>query len=269
MRTISSKNELLVMELSNNVFKRFGIDPTISKDENSGVISLSWNENFVAPANLPEEQLEMAKASHAMSMKVIETCLMHRKQDGLLSDVIGEFIIQETLTVGCAYCVVNSQKDAESFVSRVLHKVDVYEDRYLTVEHPVDKDMLDFTTTAILVYGLSEDEEEALYSAANTNIKAKNMGNKIARIGKKADVAFDAIGHNMVKPLVGSAVGILQTTASVGIEAGVKGVLKFANGAVESWKRADFKNDRDFQQLMMALKKGKESKIDRGRTLKF
>ena len=270
MRTISSKNELLITELSNNVFKRFGIDPTISKDENSGAISLAWNENFVAPANLPEDQLEIAKASHAMSMKVIETCLMHRKQEGLLSDVIGELTIQESLTVGCAYCVVNSAKDAESFMSRVLHKVDIYEDRYLTVEHPVDKDMLDFSTTAIVVYGLSEEEEEALYSAANTNIKAKNLGNKVARMGKKADVAFDAIGHNMVKPLVGSAVGITQTIVSVGVEAGVKGALKFANGAVESWKRADFKNDRDFQQLIGAFKKGKkESKIDRGRTLKF
>lgn len=269
MRTISSKNELLITELSNNVFKRFGIDPTISKDEKSGVINLSWNENFVAPAGLDEAQMEMAKVSHAMSMKVIETCLMHRKQDGLLQDLVEEFIIQESLTIGCAYCVVNSAKDAESFMSRVLHKVDIYEDRYLTVEHPVDKDMLDFSTTAIVVYGLSEDEEEALYSAANTNIKAKDLGNKIARMGKKADVAFDAIGHNMVKPLVGSAVGITQTVVSVGIEAGVKGALKFANGAVESWKRADFKNDRDFQQLMGAFKKGKESKIDRGRTLKF
>lgn len=269
MRTISSKNELLIMELSNNVFKRFGIDPTISKDENSSVISLSWNENFVAPANLTDEQLEMAKASHAMSMKVIETCLMHRKQDGLLDDIVGEFIIQESLTIGCAYCIVNSQKDAENFIARVLHKVEIYEDRYLTVEHPVDKDMLDFTTTAMLIYGLSEDEEEALYSAANANIKAKNIGNKVARMGKKADVAFDAIGHNMIKPLVGSAVGITQTVVSVGIEAGVKGALKFANGAVESWKRADFKNDRDFQQLMRTLKKDKEAKIDRGRTLKF
>lgn len=268
MRTISSKNELLISELSNNVFKRFGIDPAISKGED-GVIELTWNENFVAPANLSEEQLEIAKVSHAISMKIIETCLMHRKQDGLLQDVIGEFVIQESLTVGCAYCVVNSVKDAESFMSRVLHKVDIYEDRYLLVDHPVDKDMLDFTTTAIVVYGLSEDEEEALYSAANTNIKAKDFGNKIARVGKKADVAFDAIGHNMVKPLVGSAVGITQTVVSVGIEAGVKGALKFASGAVESWRRADFKNDRDFQQLMSTLKKGKESKIDRGRTLKF
>ena len=73
----------------------------------------------------------------------------------------------------------------------------------------------------------------------------------------------------MIKPLVGSAVGITQTVVSVGIEAGVKGALKFANGAVESWKRADFKNDRDFQQLMSAFKRDRESKIDRGRTLKF
>ena len=269
MRTISSRNELLITELSNNVFKRFGIDPSMSKDEQTGIIKLAWNENFVAPANLPEDQLEMAKASHAMAMKVIETCLMHRKQDGLLADLEEEFVIQEALTVGCAYCLVNSPKDAESFISRVLHKVDIFEDRYLTVEHPIGKDMLDFTTTALVIYGLTEDEEESLYSAANTNIKAKDLGNKIARMGKKADVAFDAIGHNMVKPLVGSAVGITQTVVSVGIEAGVKGALKFANGAVESWKRADFKNDRDFQQLMSAFKKGKESKIDRGRTLKF
>ena len=269
MRTITSKNELLINELSNNVFKRFGIDPTISKDEKNDAISLSWNETFKAPANISDEQLEIAKASHAMSMKVIETCLMHRKQDGLLDDIIGNFIIQESLTVGCAYCIVNSQKDAESFVSRVLNKVEIYEDRYLTVDHPIDKEMLDFTTTAILVYGLSEEEEEALYSAANANIKAKHIGNKVARLGKKADVAFDAIGHNMIKPLVGSAVGITQTVVSVGIEAGVKGALKFANGAVESWKRADFKNDRDFQQLMSAFKRDRESKIDRGRTLKF
>ena len=269
MRTITSKNELLINELSNNVFKRFGIDPTISKDEKNDAISLSWDETFKAPANISDEQLEIAKASHAMSMKVIETCLMHRKQDGLLDDIIGNFIIQESLTVGCAYCIVNSQKDAESFVSRVLNKVEIYEDRYLTVDHPIDKEMLDFTTTAILVYGLSEEEEEALYSAANANIKAKHIGNKVARLGKKADVAFDAIGHNMIKPLVGSAVGITQTVVSVGIEAGVKGALKFANGAVESWKRADFKNDRDFQQLMSAFKRDRESKIDRGRTLKF
>lgn len=269
MRTISSKNETLIMELSNNVFKRFGIDPTIAKDDNTGIIKLAWNEVFVAPIDMDPEMEEVYKASHAMSMKVIETCLLHRKQEGLLTDIEGEFIIQDSLTVGCAYCVVNSQKDAQDFMSRVLHKTEIYEDRYLTVEHPIDKDMLDFTTTAIVVYGLTEDEEESLYGAANANIKAKNIGNKIARAGKKADVAFDAIGHNMVKPLVGSTVGIAQTVISVGIEAGVKGALKFANGAVESWKRADFKNDRDLQQLMKAFKKGKESKIDRGRTLRF
>lgn len=269
MRTISSKNEVLINELSNNVFKRFGIDPTINKTED-GATSLAWNEVFSAPLGMTDEQeIEYARAQHAMAMKVIETCLMHRKQAGLLVDVIGELNIQESLTVGCAYCVVNSQKDAQDFMSRVLHKVDIYEDRYLLVEHPIDKEMLDFTTTAIVIFGLTEDEEEALYSAANTNLKAKDIGNKVARLGKKTDVAFDAIGHNMIKPLVGSAVGITQTVVSVGIEAGVKSALKFANGAVESWKRADFKNDRDFQQLMSAFKKEKASKIDRGRTLKF
>ena len=266
MRTIISKNEILINELAENVFKRFGVDPTISKKD-SGEIMLAWNDVFTNTANLKDQELEIAKASHAMSSKVIETCLMHRGEEGLLDDAV--FSINKELTVGCAYCVVNSPKDAEDFISRVLHKIEIYEERYAIVEHPISKDMLDFTTTAIVVYGLSEDEEESLYATANTNIKAKNLGNKVAKIGKRADVAFDAIGHNMVKPLVGSAVGITQTIVSVGVEAGVKGALKFANGAVESWKRADFKNDRDFIQLMSVLKKGKDSKIDRGRTLKF
>jgi hypothetical protein len=122
MRTITSKNELLINELSENVFKRFGVDPTISKND-ANEIALAWKDTFTNSANLEGQELEIAKASHAMSLKVIETCLMHRKEEGLLADA--NVAISQELTVGCAYCVVNSPKDAESFVSRVLNKVDI------------------------------------------------------------------------------------------------------------------------------------------------
>ena len=59
MRTIISKNEILINELAENVFKRFGVDPTISKKD-SGEIMLAWNDVFTNTANLKDQELEIA-----------------------------------------------------------------------------------------------------------------------------------------------------------------------------------------------------------------
>lgn len=231
-----SGNKEIIAELIINV-----LEPICREDlmvvENEEETACSWDTDKL----------------HEIHVRMIETMLYHRKQEGLLEGLTFN-VCEESILEGSYHIVCTDPNKANSIVDDVFKTAGVSESKIYMCKQPLAQDMLNFSTYAVLAVGLTPEEEKAI----NTSFNVKKFGAKVSKtvqtVGTAAHGSAKIVMKDIATPVAEIAGKLGGTVAAGTVNAGFKGVVTFADEFTGTVSIKELKEYEPTQRLMGRFK---------------
>lgn len=245
-----SGDKNIVAEIITNVLLPI-VGENLTAVENENETACTWNTDDI----------------HELHVRMIETMLYHRSQEGLLENITFD-LCEESILEGSYHIVCTDPVKANSIVDDVFKTAGVSPSKIYMCRQPLAQDMLNFCTYAVLAVGLTPEEEKAI----NTSFNVKKFGAKVSKtvqtVGTAAHGSAKIVMKDIVTPTAEITAKLGGTIAAGTVNAGFKGAVTFADEFTGSVSIKELKEYEPTQRLVGRVKslfnRGKEEGAQTG-----